>query len=448
MAKVVIIGAGLTGLSTAYHLEKNGYYDYAIFEKEASIGGLCRTVLQDGFTFDFTGHLLHVNDPYFQALLEEILAPNSMNSIDRRSFIYSHKTYTPYPFQMNLHGLPTSVIAECLQGFLTRNKKQKADTFYQWVLKSFGQGFGNHFFFPYQQKIFAYDIKKISASWTGRFVPATSLEQIIDGALSPASTKNVGYNAQFLYPKQGGIVSWVNKLAAAITNPIHSNHTVQSIDMRTQRITFTNGHSESYEHLISTMPLDTLLAMTTERSSSTAQRALPHLKCNSVVNFNIGVNHPDLSDKHWIYFPEKQYPFYRIGFPHNFAAFMTPPGCSSLYGEFAHFNRSYKKVGATLREAIAATKKLLSIQDADIVTEKILYIPHAYVLYTAWREKHLASLLSHLKAESISSVGRYGEWKYASMQEAVLDGKKVAEDIMCQLSSRPEQQYTHQKKVL
>ena len=66
MAKIVIAGAGLTGLSTAYHLEKNKFDDFEIYEKENEVGGLCRSVKQDGFTFDYTGHLLHINDIYFE----------------------------------------------------------------------------------------------------------------------------------------------------------------------------------------------------------------------------------------------------------------------------------------------------------------------------------------------------------------------------------------------
>ncbi len=77
MAKFVIIGAGLTGLSAAYHLEKKGFTDYALFEKEPSIGGLCRSTVQDGFTFDFTGHLLHTSDTYFRSLLTELVGFDS-----------------------------------------------------------------------------------------------------------------------------------------------------------------------------------------------------------------------------------------------------------------------------------------------------------------------------------------------------------------------------------
>ena len=84
MASVVILGAGLTGLSTAYHLEQNNFYDYAIFEREAVVGGLCRSETSAGFTFDYTGHLLHVNDAYFKDFLDEVMGLINLNTIDRR----------------------------------------------------------------------------------------------------------------------------------------------------------------------------------------------------------------------------------------------------------------------------------------------------------------------------------------------------------------------------
>ena len=52
MAEIVILGAGLTGLSTAYQLEKQKFFDYKIFEKNSTSGGLLRSFKQDGFTFD------------------------------------------------------------------------------------------------------------------------------------------------------------------------------------------------------------------------------------------------------------------------------------------------------------------------------------------------------------------------------------------------------------
>lgn len=430
MAKVVIIGAGLTGLSTAYHLEQRGFTDYKLFEKESEVGGLCRSVYQDSFTFDYTGHLLHASDDYFRELLGNIVGLNNFNSIIRRSFIWSHDTYTHYPYQVNLFGLPTDVIVECIEGYAQRTQStKKAKSFHEWALNTFGAGIAKHFFFPFQSKIFAYNIKKISPTWMGRFVPSTSLKQMIEGAIKVPDDQAIGYNAHFFYPKYGGIQSWIEQLAYAISQEIYTDCEVTEVNLKEKYVAFSNGHQEKYETLVTTMPLDILLRSLKEKTNTNLAKAAEKLECNSVVNLNWGINRPNLSHKHWIYYPEHQYPFYRIGFPHNFAEGMAPEGCSSLYAEFSHVGKSKTFVQKQLTATKEAIKKLFTINTNDIATEAILYIPHAYVLYTHWREKNIHKLHARLREQDIYSVGRYGEWKYSSMQEAVLDGKKIAEHI-------------------
>lgn len=429
MAKIVIIGAGLTGISAAYHLEQKGFYDYAIFERDAAIGGLCGTVQQDGFTFDYTGHYLHASDPYFKSMIETLVGMENLNTVTRKSFIYSHDTYTRYPFQVNLFGLPESVIVQCIEGFVTRPADQKIKSFPDWVMSNFGAGFAEHFFMPFQSKIFGYDLDKITASWTGRFVPQTSLQQIIRGSLKDIDDTGIGYNASFLYPKQGGIIAWVQKIADQLRNPICTQYAVTAINMKQKTVSFANGHTEPFEQLISTMPLNKLLESMQEKSSTSLKSAASKLLCNSVINFNLGINRPNLSDKHWIYFPESQYPFYRMGFPFNCAASMAPAGHSSLYGEFSHIGKPPSWVNDTLKASLDATKKLFKLSDAEIVTQKIIPISHAYVLYDFWRERNLPGLHQRLEEQRVYSIGRYGEWKYSSMQEAVLDGKKIAERL-------------------
>ena len=430
MAKIVIIGAGLTGLSAAYHLEQNGFYDYKIFEKENTQGGLCRSIYQDGFTFDFTGHLLHINDPYFYDFLANILDFEHLDKINRKSFIFSHNTYSPYPFQINLHGLPTEVVIDCIEGFVKRKQfKKQTNNYYQWVLQHFGAGFGNHFFFPYQTKIFDYDIKKLSADWTSRFVPQTSLRQIIEGAVKKNQAGNIGYNAHFFYPKQGGIFYLIQQLSKKIRNKIQTNYSVKTVDMQNRLITFENGHFEQFDRLISTMPLNLLLNKIEEKSDMALKSACNKLLCNSVINFNLGIFKENISDKHWIYFPEKQFPLYRAGFYSNFCPKMAPKGCSSIYGEVACLDRSEKHKAEILAAALQKIKKHFKLHKKDILTEKIIHIDHAYVIYNTWREKNIKKIQARLNENKIYSIGRYGQWKYSSMQEAVLDGKTIADKL-------------------
>lgn len=441
----MILGAGLTGLSIAYHLEQKGYYDFKIFEKESSVGGLCRSISQDGFTFDYTGHLLHINDLYVKNFVQELVGFEHFNTIERRSFIYSHNTYTPYPFQINLHGLPHHVIVECIEKYINRPRTNyHPKTFYSWVLKSFGEGLGKHFFFPYQKKIFDYDVQKLTASWTGRFVPSTSLQEMLYGALAIHKNKNIGYNSEFLYPIKGGIFSWVHALHQTLTTPVQTDHTIVKIDIKNKIIVCANGHTEPYKQIISTIPLDIFIQKLQEPSSSHISRAQRHLLCTKVININMGISIPELSDKHWVYYPESEYPFYRIGFSHNFSPYMAPKDCSSLYGEISYINADSHKIAQLTIQARRAIMQLFHLRPADIVTEKIIPISHAYVIYNAWRDRNISRLLQTLESYDLFTCGRYAEWKYSSMQEAILDGKKIADRLLFTPSQTDQKTILHQ----
>ena len=112
-ARVVILGGGLTGISTAFHLRR----PWLLVEKEARLGGHARTDETRGFHFDKTGHWLHLRDPYMKQLVAELL-PGQMVPVARKARIFSHGVLTRYPFQGNLHGLPPEVVSECLIDFV------------------------------------------------------------------------------------------------------------------------------------------------------------------------------------------------------------------------------------------------------------------------------------------------------------------------------------------
>lgn len=433
MAKIIILGAGLTGLSAAYHLEQVGFTDFELFEMQDSPGGLLRSFQQDGFTFDYTGHLLHINDEYFANFIKTITSYDNFLKVSRNTAIYSHNRFSAYPFQMNLFGLPHKVMYECIEGYVNRKSSLRSPkNFHEWVLKYFGAGMGKHFFFPYNSKILAYDVRRILPSWTGRFVPQTSLKAVLEGALEEKDTRSVGYNSQFFYPKKEGIQHLINSLAKAIKKQPRLHHKVVEIDVKSKIVTFENGKTEPYGSVISTLPLNELLGMIKGSSHRSYNEAAPKLLCNSVMNFNLGFKLPDIGDKHWIYYPEKQYPFYRMGFWHNINPDSVKPGHTAIYGETSYLakNMSKPKQKQLLEQAVAKALEHLNIAEQDVAIRKDLHIKHAYVIYDAWREKHLPKLINQLASDGIVSTGRYGGWKYSSMQEAVLDGKIASESLL------------------
>ena len=86
---VIIIGAGLAGLSAVYHLKR----DYILLEREDRVGGLCRTNWINGFGFDLSIHILYSKDPYAADLIRNKLLKGNFTEQVRGSWIYTNGIY-------------------------------------------------------------------------------------------------------------------------------------------------------------------------------------------------------------------------------------------------------------------------------------------------------------------------------------------------------------------
>ncbi len=176
VAPVVILGGGLCGLSTALHLSEAGV-NWLLLEREDRVGGHARTDETRGFHFDKTGHWLHLRDPGIQKLVGELL-PGELTRVERKARIFSHGVLTRYPFQANLHGLPPSIIAECLIEFLRAAERRKSASapanFEEFCQQSFGAGISRHFMIPYNQKLWGRTRARSPASGARASCPSPS----------------------------------------------------------------------------------------------------------------------------------------------------------------------------------------------------------------------------------------------------------------------------------
>jgi protoporphyrinogen oxidase len=224
--KTLILGAGLTGLSCAYHLGG----DYLLVEKEDEPGGIVRTrIRQNGFLCDGTGHWLHLRDSGIKQLAQTLL-PGQLAEHERKAVIHMHGVYTPYPFQANTYGLPREVVLECLLGLLKARHPEdfglkppgdKPKSFREWIVRAFGEGIAKHFMVPYNEKLLGVSLDELRPEYAERFIPRPSLEDVIKGALG-FSRESLGYNAKFVYPREGGISALPRAFARAIkTAPLY-----------------------------------------------------------------------------------------------------------------------------------------------------------------------------------------------------------------------------------
>ncbi len=426
---ILIIGAGLAGLSTAFHLEQ---VPYRVVEKEKEAGGLCRSYQLDGFTFDFTGHLLHFRRPEIKALVEQLLDGRLERHV-RRSFVYSHETYTEYPFQVNTHGLPPEVVRDCLLGFIAtltsppQAMPPEERSLHAWILENLGEGIAKHFMIPFNEKLWQVTLEELTSDWVSWLVPKPDLRDVVNGALG-IKDKAFGYNPTFLYPVRGGI-DVLPKAFLGDVKPIAYGTELVEVDTTRRRAVLSDGSVVEYEDLVSTMPVPELVARCTDLPGW-VREATAGLRCASVYNVNLGVARAGLSDKHWIYFPEHAYPFYRVGFPMNFAPALGPEGCSSMYVELSHLASNARPPA----EIIAAVRQ--GLQRAGILrpTDEILVadvkdIHYAYVLFDRHRARALPEILAELERRGIQSIGRYGRWEHTSMEDAMLQGKQAAQRL-------------------
>ncbi|HVE13892.1 MAG TPA: FAD-dependent oxidoreductase [Elusimicrobiota bacterium] len=427
----LVLGAGLAGLSTAHHLRKLGAGDRVlVVEKEARPGGRAGTIEKDGFLFDHTGHLLHLHDPYGKSLIEGLLRGN-LETRERSAWIQSQGVFTRYPFQANTRGLPEATVVECVAGFLKnvhRPPKPGDGSFKDWCLRTFGEGICRRFMFPYNEKLWRYPLERMTTEWQGRFLPEPRAGEVLRGALLD-QREGFGYNATFRYPKRGGIQALPDALAAR-TPGLRLNAAVERIDLA-ERVAVVAGLGEvRYRRLVNTLPLPVFLDLASPLPAD-VRAARSRLRWISVYNLNIGVARPRVSDKHWIYFPERKFPFYRAGFNSNFSSAVAPRGTSSMYIEVSakpgeRFDRTRLE-----NRCIESLRGCGILKASDrIATRLWIDIPCAYVIYDRERGPALAAIRRHLGARGVETIGRWGAWKYSFMEEAVLDGRDCAERLL------------------
>lgn len=428
--RVFILGAGLAGLSAAWFIQRKGI-ECRVLEKESEVGGLCRSKGINGFIFDIDGHLLHFKHQSMLNLIKGLMGDNLIK-YKRNAWIYVYGKFIPYPFQANLHCLPLPVIKDCiLELMLIDRSKRLADkkkqTFLYWINHTFGKGIAKHFMAPYNTKFWTVPPNELNCDWVDSFVPVPTLNQIIEGVVDK-SKRRFGYNAQFWYPKKGGINQAVLALASHIKN-IDTNCPITQIDIVKKEIKMASGNKEKFDYLISTIPLPEMPALIKDLPEKTSS-AFGKLRWNSIFNLNLGLKGKDSSGRHWVYFPEKEFCYFRVGFPHNFSNSAAPAGKISLYSEVSYSqDKPLDKNNIIRRIKNDLNKAGILVSEDKICAEDSNDVKYGYPIYDKNYRQARAEAINFLLRHNIRPCGRYGSWRYMSMEDAVLDGKSAAKNL-------------------
>jgi protoporphyrinogen oxidase len=430
--RIVILGAGPTGLGAAYRLAELGHPSWEIFERNDHVGGLSASYRDpQGFIWDHGGHVMFSHYAYFDELVEKMLRGDYDQHL-REAWVWIHGRFVPYPFQNNIHRLPPDAFLDCFLGIIEAQKTtMPRENFAEWIAAIFGPGIGRHFMEPYNFKVWAHPLEMMDTRWQGDRVPTVDLRRILENLLADRDDVSWGPNNKFKFPLLGTGLLY-NRMAEALPKPVQLGKEASRIDLRTREVAFTDGTVAPYDRLVTTMPLTELVKCFDDCPVEVVE-ATRHLHHTAGLFVGIGVAEECPSTKCWMYFPGSDSPFYRVTYLSNYSPMVTPgPGHFSLLAEVS--SSPYKPEDPTdvverTIEGMIASELLTPEQARDkVVSRQLLQVPYSYPVPTLGRDAALAVIQPWLLEHDIYSRGRFGAWRYeiGNTDHSVMMGVEVA----------------------
>jgi protoporphyrinogen oxidase len=427
---IVVIGAGPAGLSLAYHLER----DSVVIEREAEVGGLCRSFELEGCVFDLGGHAFFTPHQHVADLLARLCSGGLFRQ-QRSAWVYSHDEYVPYPFQSNLHCLPVDVVRECLVGAVDRVAAPlpvRASTLDQWIEQAFGAGVARHFLRPYNEKLWAHPLGDIVPSWTTDRVVQPAIADMIDGALRRRPYLATP-NAEISYPHDGGYVELFRGFLPRVAPKLRRG-TATRVDLDARIVATAEGDEYPYDELVSTMPLDELVRVS--HPIPAPVRALASsLQHNSLVLVNLVIDRPAVTEMQRVYVADPRIPFHKVVMNSNASPRLRARPHFGIQAEVSYSR--YKPLAADgLVDAIPDHLRGMGIIAATdrIVASSTLSVPYAYPIATPGSEATVSELRAYFLERGVHLLGRFGEWAYINSDEAVHRGIELARAMSGQLA--------------
>ena len=336
--------------------------------------------------------------------------------------IYKDKIIN-FPFQTNIHELDKEEFIDCLYDLFNKEEKDKYDNFLDMLYGKFGKSITEKFLKPYNEKLYAVDLKELDVDAMGRFFPYANIKDIISNM---KEHKVNSYNNTFLYPKNGAGI-FINFLYEELDkNKVLLNTSITKIDEDQKIAYLSNGDKIEYEYVINTIPLNKFLLLFNNYNE--LQKRLSY---NKVLVFNLGFNKKSekFTKEHWLYIPDKNINFYRCDFYNN----ILGQEKLSMYIEIGYNkndNITKEEIDKQLELTLDNLLKLNIIDENTKLEEYVsINIDPAYVHINIETTKEIDELKEKLLNNNIYTIGRYGAWIYNSMEDSMLKAKELAEKL-------------------
>jgi UDP-galactopyranose mutase len=432
MASVVIVGLGVSGLGCALELAQRRI-PFAAYEKESAPGGLARTDSAGGFRFDHGPHILLEVPGELAARFSglpglELVGCTGASGIALDARLES---VIPAPFQQNLNWLPLGVRSRLLFEAVARigRREKPPSTYSEYAVARCGRGIYDLFLRGYDSKRLRFPLDQIPADWTNR-IEKTSLRSLMFpryGARLAGARKREG---RFFYPRSGGIEAIPRAMANLLPEgSLRYGSKLVQIDQKLKLLAFRNGTVTPYEHLVLSLPLPEIVALLKEPPPE-VRRAAENLLYTSIYVLNAGIDGPVPS---WFLLrvPDSGKPFYRLSFPSHYSPGSAPEGKAIVVGEISHHPiRHSLSRGEARRQFEQGLRRMGILQPGQkILVETIRDIQYGHVLYNHATRASIRLILEFLRAGSIFTCGKYGQWRDMLIPQSILSGMAAATEI-------------------
>mgnify|MGYP004459113431 FL=1 len=417
--KYLIIGAGISGLTFANYCKG----EYLIVEKENEVGGYCRTIKRNGYVWDYAGHFFHFKTEEFKKKFLSKMSKNDIVYNDKCTKILYKNNLVDFPFQTNIHQLEKEEFIDCLYDLFNKEEKDSYSNFLDMLYGKFGKSIVEKFLKPYNEKLYATDLKNLDVDAMGRFFPYADKEAIIKNMKKQEVNS---YNSSFLYPKNGAF-SFIKVLYDNLDKEkILLNSTIIEINTKKKYAVLSTGEKIEYEYLINTMPLNKFLELL-----GGYEELIDKMSYNKVLVFNLGFDKPSplCKKEHWLYIPDQKTNYYRVGFYNN----ILGQDKLSMYIEIGYGKNQKidkKEIDRQLKLTLKNLEKdnIIS-KDMKLVDYESIIMDPAYVHIETETTKKIEKAKEKLEKNSIYTIGRYGAWIYNSMEDSMVAAKELAEKI-------------------
>lgn len=435
--KVIVLGAGLSGISTAYFLQnEKEIEDIVLLEKENTPGGLCRSIKKNGYTYDIGPHILFSKDKEMLELMLSVLDDGKNDLVRSNQILYKGRKIQ-YPFENDLSKLPEKELSYCINAF-NHNPYENYDAtnMIQFFLKTFGEGITNTYLRPYNEKIWKYDPAFMNTSMVDR-IPKPTQEEI---RRSAAGETIQGYLHQlyFSFPSKGGIQAVPDGFARRLDPnkcKIELNKTVNSVMKKGDKyIVEASGNKYEADLVISTIPVQELTRCY-DKATEELKKHIESLRYNSISISFVKIPY-DLCGENFAYMiPDKDVIFHRISkmdflgkeYHHSEkeATYMVEVTYRKNDQVDIMSEEEFKKSISEGLVKIGFAKNKNDVEFIDITKYE-----YAYVIYDLEHTENMKYIRDFYSKEGLVLNGRFGNFEYWNMDKILRESLELKERLL------------------